>query len=86
MRDKRIAKLWLKYLEMVDILHSFIKSDRTVNWQLHLKMSQAMFPFLTAAGHNNYAKSMHLYLQNMQNLQETHPEVYMHFEEGYQEK
>ena len=55
MRDKRTAKLWLKYLEMVEILLSFIKSDRTGNWQLHLKMGQAILPFLAAAGHNNYA-------------------------------
>ena len=39
-----------------------------------------MLPFLAAAGHNNYANSLHLYLQNMQ---ETHPEVYMHFVESY---
>ena len=31
MRDKRTAKLWLLYLEMVEILLSFIKSDRTGN-------------------------------------------------------
>ena len=83
MRNKRTTKLWLQYLEMVEILLSFIKSDRTGNWQLHLKKGQAMLPFLAAAGHNNYAKSLHLYLQNMRNLQETHPEVYRHFEEGY---
>ena len=53
MRDKRTAKLWLLYLEMVEILLSFIKSDRTGNWQLHLKMGQALLPFLAAAGHNN---------------------------------
>ena len=39
--------------------------------------------FLAAAGHNNYAKFLHLYLQNRKNLQETHPEFYRHFEEGY---
>ena len=69
MRDKRTAKLWLQYLEMVEILFSFIKSDRTGNWQLHLKMGQAMLPFQVAAGHRNYAKALHLYLKNMQNLQ-----------------
>ena len=81
--DKRTAKLWRQYLEMVEILISFIKSDRTGNRQLHLKMGQTMFPFLATAGHSNYAKSLFLYLQNMHNLQETHPEVYMNFEEGY---
>ena len=32
MQDKYIAKLWLQYLEMVETLRSFIKSDRTGNW------------------------------------------------------
>ena len=80
MRDKRTTKLWLQYLEMVEILISFIKSDRTGNRQLHLKMGQALLPFLAAAVHKKYAKSLHLYLQNMH---ETHPEVNRHFEEGY---
>lgn len=83
MQDKRTAKLWLQYLEMVEILLTFIKSERTGNWQLSLEMCHRMLPFLAAAGHNNYAKSLHLYLQNMQKLQETHPEVYKHFEEGF---
>ena len=56
MRDNRTAKLWLQYLEMVEILLSFIKSDRTGNWQLHLKMGQTMLLFLAAAGHSNYEK------------------------------
>ena len=53
MRDKRTAKLWLLYLEIVEILHSFIKSVRTGNWQLHLKIGQAMLHFLAAEGRNN---------------------------------
>ena len=65
MQYKRTAKLWRLYLEIVEILLSFIKSDMTGNWQVHLKMDQAMLPFL------------------VQNLQETHPEVYRHFGEGY---
>ena len=54
MRDKRTAKLWLQYIEMVEILLSSIKSDRTGNWPLHLKIDQAILPFLAAAGHNNF--------------------------------
>ena len=83
MRDKRTARLWLQYLEMVEILLTFIKSERTGNWQLNLQMCHRMLPFLAAAGHNNYTKSLHLYLQNMQKLQQTHPDVYRQFEEGY---
>ena len=42
MRDKRTAELWLLYLEMVEILLSFIKSDMIGNWQLHLKIGQQL--------------------------------------------
>ena len=42
MRDKRTAKLWLLYLEIVEIWLSFSKSDKTGNRQMHLKMGQAM--------------------------------------------
>ena len=36
--ESRTAKLWLQYLEMIDILLSFIKAERTGHWLLHLKM------------------------------------------------
>ena len=34
--DSRIAKLWLQYLDMVDIVCRFLRSERTGNWKLHL--------------------------------------------------
>ncbi len=42
----------------------------------------SMLPYLAASGHNNYTKSIHLYLQNMESLPEHHPEVYRHFQAG----
>ena len=83
MRDKRNAKLWLQYLEMVEILLSFIKSDRTGNRHLHLKMAQAMLPFLAASAHNNTQNPCVPVSTEHADPQEIHPEVYMHFEEGY---
>ena len=29
--------LWLQYMEMVNILRTFIKAERTANWELHLQ-------------------------------------------------
>jgi len=57
MAAKRTSKLWLQYMEMVDILHLFIKAERTGDWMLHLKSLQEMLPFFAASGHNLYAKS-----------------------------
>ena len=79
---KPTAKLWLQYLEMIQILQQFIKAERTGNWQLHLSSLRNMLPFLAAAGHNNYTKSAYLYLQNMGKLPLSNPEVYQHFING----
>jgi len=38
-----------------------------------------MLPYLAAAGHNNYVKSLVLFLNKMEKLQNTHPNVYRHF-------
>ena len=33
----RTGALWLQYMEMVNILRTFIKAERTANWELHLQ-------------------------------------------------
>ena len=66
-------------MEMIDILRRYIRAERTGNWELHLQTLSKMLPFLAASGHNNYTKSLWIYLQQMSHLQEDHPEVYEHF-------
>ena len=31
---------------------------------------------------NNYTKSLHIYLQQMHDLENVHPEIYQHFQDG----
>ena len=57
------ARLWLQYMDMVTLLRQFIKAERTGNWALHLHLLQEMLPYCPAAGHNTYAKYVHIYLQ-----------------------
>ena len=64
MENTHTAKLWLQYLDIVEILLTFTKAVRIGNWSLHVKVNCNMLPFLAAAGHNNYAKSLYLYIQN----------------------
>jgi len=78
----RTAALWIQYLEMVDILRSFIKAERTANWELHLEALTRMLPYLAASGHNLYVKCARLYLQSMTDLQTKHPDVYRNFASG----
>ena len=78
----RTAKLWLMYMTLVSILRTFIRAGRTGNWLLYLQALQQMLPYLAAAGHHNYTKSLVLYLTQMEKLQDTHPHVYSKFADG----
>lgn len=81
--NHRTAKLWIQYMDMVDLLRDFIRSERTGNWKLHLATVRKMIPYFAAAGHNNYTKSAQLYLQQMERLERDHPDVYEHFMSGH---
>ena len=72
--------LWLQYKKMVEIALSFLKAERTGDWQLHLDMCRQMLPYFASSGHYLYFKSAYLYLQTMYQLPMTHPNLYEHFQ------
>ena len=51
-------------------------------WELHIQAMYKMVPYLAASGRNMYTKCIHVYLQQMHKLHETHPEVSRHFDQG----
>ena len=77
------AKLWVQFMTMMDIERTFIRSERTSDWKLHLSSLQAMLPYFAAAGHNHYTKSVWLYLQDMSDLPNTHPDIYQEYISGH---
>ncbi|CAG2195214.1 unnamed protein product [Mytilus edulis] len=79
----KTANLWFQYMDMICILRDFIKAERTGNWTLHLESLKAMLPYFTASGHNLYAKSAWIYLNQMECLKDKHAEVAALFEAGY---
>ena len=84
--SSRTSKLWLQYVDMVDIVMNFIWAERTAEnftWDLHLATLRQMEPYFAACGHNNYAKSVYIYLEEMASLDEDHPEVYQFFQAGH---
>ncbi len=83
LKKSRTSKLWLQYLDMISLLQEFIRAELTGNWKMHLSVMWRMLPFLAASGHNHYTKSLHLYMQKMDKLEEQHPEVHQHFLNGY---
>jgi hypothetical protein len=48
-----------------------------------LESIQDMLPYLAAAGHNLYAKSAYIYLNQMQALRTSHPDIHEMFCKGY---
>ena len=68
LQDKRTAKLWLQYMDMVDILRKSIKAERTGHWAQHLESLSEMLPYMATSGHILYTKSAQLYLQSMVRL------------------
>ena len=37
LKHSRTAKLWLQYMDMIDILRKYIRAERMGNWELHLQ-------------------------------------------------
>ena len=79
----RTAKLWLQYMDVVDILRKSVKGERTGNWNLLLLTVSEMVPYMAASGHNLCAKSATIYLQQIRNLGTQHPDIQQKVEAGY---
>lgn len=70
------AALWIQYWEMVSLVKDFIRSERSADWNLHLACIKKMLPYFHASGHNLYAKSAHLYWQDMKKINEKISDAY----------
>ena len=79
----KTSKLWLLYIEMVVLLQTAIKAERTGDFKLHLSAVSKMLSIFAASGHRLYTKSARLYLQQMMSLTKTHPDVYRDFMTGH---
>ena len=56
-----MGKLRIQYTDMIDLLRRFLRALRMGDFLLYLEM----LPYFAASGHNNYAKSAHVYIQDM---------------------
>lgn len=78
------AQLWVQYFEMVTIALDFVRAERLGLFQEHLDAVRRMLPYFHASGRFLYAKSTHLYLQDILKLEETMDEqTYENFRNGF---
>ena len=62
------STLWVQYLDMVLILKE-IRAERIWDWTSYLTAIKRLLPYFHAAGHFLYAKSAHLFVQDMEKLE-----------------
>ena len=71
----KTSQLWLNYQKMLGVARRLITADRTGSWSMHLSVVADCLPIFGAAGHYNYLKSAYFYVQEMNELETTHPDV-----------
>ena len=75
-----LNKLWILYIDMVDLLRMNLLAERTGNWDMYLHSLKSMLPFFAGTGHNNYTRSIYWFLQEMSEL---NPTVLNEFRKGF---
>ena len=81
--DFENAKLWLRFMDYIEIIKDFICCERFGMLDGQLNAVTALLNFFAATGHIHYAKSACLYVQEMRKLPSTHPWLHQKFVEGY---
>ncbi|KAG0729627.1 hypothetical protein GWK47_029953 [Chionoecetes opilio] len=71
-----LARFWMMYIDMVEILLGLIRADREGDWMLHLACVRRVIPWCFAMNKVNYARYLPVYYAQMTQLHETCPELY----------
>lgn len=82
--QSQLFQYWNSYINMVQILLRFIRSEREGDWNLHLESVAEMMPHFFAMDRTNYSRWLPVYLGDMNQLDVTAPEVHREFlQEGH---
>ena len=76
-----LARFWLSYLELCQLMLNLIYATRTGSWELHLSCVEVI-PWTFAYDCQNYACYLVPFLNDMRGLSVTMPEVYRAFKDG----
>ena len=71
-----LAKFWLNYLSMVELLLTSLYATRTSGWDLLSECVRNIAWYAVAYDNHNYARYLAYCLSEMLTLETSHPEVY----------
>ena len=83
LKNNPTGMLWVQFMDLIDLIRVSHRAQRTNDFMLFLKSLQMRLPYFPASGHNNYAMSVHIFLQDMLDLKDTNPRAYNLFNSGY---
>lgn len=78
----KTSELCLNFQQILRVARALIVAHRTGFWLLHLSTFSDCLQIFAAAGHYNYLKSAHFHVQEMAQLETTHPDVFRKFPNG----
>ena len=77
-----LARFWLSYLELCELMLNLIYATRTGSWELYLSCVEEVMPWTFAYDRQNYARYLVPFLNDMRGLSVTMPEVYRALKDG----
>ena len=63
-----MAKLWMGYTDLVEIMPDLVQRSQEGNWHLHIAAVEDFIPWCFAYNRTNYDRCLSWYLQNIHQL------------------
>ncbi len=78
----RTAKFWIMYVHFMALYHQLNRAFRTGDHQLFIHVIPEILGLFFAFNHQNYARWLTRYLDNLLRMEDTHPGITEEFENG----
>lgn len=78
----KLAKFWLSFLEMCELLFNIIYATRSGYWSLYLVSLRQALPWFFAYDRPNYSRYLTAHYQDLVRLEKDFPEIHSEFEKG----
>ena len=78
-----LAKFWISFLEMIEVLLNLIYATRSGNWDLYLETIRSTLPWFFAHDRKNYSRYWPVHYYHVPFLNISHPEIYRAFQNGH---
>ena len=77
-----LAKFWLSFLEMCELLLNIIFATRSGHWPLYVVSLRQALPWFFAYDRPNYARYLTAHYRELAHLENDFPDIYREFEDG----